>query len=345
MRSLSVWFLSLGLVAVSALPAAAQNVKLGTIAPKDSPWHQIILDMGERWKKDTGGAVTLTVYAGGVAGDDTAMVRKMRIGQLHAGVLTSMGLAAIVPEVAVMHLPRLLRSDAELDHIWTYLGPRWAGKLEQAGFKLLNWGEGGWSHFFSQQAVTVPDDLKRCKVLVWASSDASRVMDAWKKRGCRPVTLPVNEIHTGLQTGLIDTILTPPPSALAFQWFGQAKHMTALPVAPVVGATVMTLKQWERITPEHQKAVLAAAAQAQEDTRKRIRGLGAEAIEAMRKHGLEVHPVTAEQEAAWQAFSEQGYEELRGHTIPKELVDEIRTRLAAFRAQQAQGAPHEPRQE
>ena len=57
------------LVAAPALILAAPGeIKLATLAPANTSWHKALLDMGNTWSKDTGGRVTLTVYAGGTQG-------------------------------------------------------------------------------------------------------------------------------------------------------------------------------------------------------------------------------------------------------------------------------------
>ena len=134
-------------------PAPAQTIKLGTLAPEGSPWYNAIRDMAESWKGATGGRVQFRIYPGGVAGDDPDMVRKMRVGQLHAAVLSGTGLYDIAPEVQALMMPTMLASDEELDYVRDHVAPKLEAILEAKGFKVLNWGEAGWLHFFAQKPV------------------------------------------------------------------------------------------------------------------------------------------------------------------------------------------------
>src|SRR5262249_42772123 len=89
-----------GLVALSAstLPSHAETIKLATLAPKDSPYYDILRDMGEAWREASGGRIELRIYPDGVAGDESDVVRKMRVGQLQASAMSGGGLTDIVPE-------------------------------------------------------------------------------------------------------------------------------------------------------------------------------------------------------------------------------------------------------
>ena len=80
------------LLIVASPDARADVVKLGTIAPKGSPWHELMQDLSEAWKEASQGQYSLRIYPGGVAGDEADMVRKMRIGQLHAAALSGVGM-------------------------------------------------------------------------------------------------------------------------------------------------------------------------------------------------------------------------------------------------------------
>jgi TRAP-type C4-dicarboxylate transport system substrate-binding protein len=66
---------------LTAPAASARTVlKMATLVPDGSVWDTILKDMGAQWQESTDGEVALRLYAGGVAGDEPDVVRKMRIG-------------------------------------------------------------------------------------------------------------------------------------------------------------------------------------------------------------------------------------------------------------------------
>ena len=315
--------------------AAPALVKLGTVAPDGSSWHQILKDMGERWRQAPGGGVTLRIYAGGVLGDEPDMVRKMRVGQIHAAALTAVGLADIDPAVAALQIPMMFRTYEELDHVREKLRPILERRFEEKGFRILNWGDAGWVMFFAKEPFARPDDLRKMKLFVWAGDNTS--VDLWKSAGFRPVALAATDILPGLQTGLINAFDTTPLMALSSQWFGLAPHMLDLKWAPLVGATVITTKAYGTIPPDARAALLAAADEAGVRLRGEIRASDGKAIEAMRKHGLIVQAASPELEAEWLKAAEGAYPKLRGAVVPADMFDEVRRLRDEFR--KSGGAP------
>ena len=318
------------LVHGASTAASARTIKLGTLAPEGSVWHETIRDMAEAWKAAPGADISVVIYAGGVIGDEADMIRKMRIGQLHAAALTGTGLAKIAPEIQALQMPMMFRSDAELDYVRQRLGPRLEAILEAKGFKLLTWGDAGWVHVFAQRPVVYPDDLKPLKLFTWAGDTAT--LEAWQKAGFRPVPLAATDIHTALQSGLINAFTTTPIAALSFQWFGLAKHMTDLKWAPLIGAIVISTRTWRALPDEAKPHLLGAARAAGARLKQAVPKLGAEAVEVMKKHGLVVHQVPDDAAAAWERGARAGYASLMDVVVPAEMVAEVERLRDAYRA-------------
>lgn len=314
------------------LPASAQTIKLGTLAPEGSPWYNAIRDMAETWKTATGGKIQFRIYPGGVAGDDPDMVRKMRVGQLHAAALSGQGLFEIVPEIQALMMPTMLASDGELDYVRDRIAPRLEALLEAKGFKVLNWGEAGWVRFFAQKPVVRPDDLKPLRLFVWSGQAA--FTEVWKDAGYHPVELAATDILMGLQSGMINAFSTTPLAALSYQWFGLAKHMTDLKWAPLVGATVISTKKWQEIPDEVKPALLRSARETGARLRRETRNLDDNAITVMQKHGLTVHLVPPDIVAQWEQTARAHYPKLTAKVVPAEMVTEVERYRDEYRASQ-----------
>lgn len=309
---------------------AATIVKMGTVAPEGSLWHEVLLEMGQAWSATTGGEVRLHIYAGGTLGGEVDMLKKMRIGQLHAVAMSGVGLSHVEPGVGALQLPLMFDSYEELDHVRDGLAPRLEASLRQKGFTVLNWGDAGWVHFFTKTPAATPDDIRRLKLFITAGDAES--LDLYKAAGMRPVPLAETDILTALQTGMIDAFDVPPLLALINQWFGLANHMLDLRWAPLVGATLIDRKVWERVPERWRGPMLEAARRVGERLRGDIRKMGDEAIVAMQKRGLKVVRVDDATRALWRREVEAVYPKLRGPIVPADLFDEVRRLRDEYRA-------------
>jgi len=311
-------------------PAFSEVIKLGTVAPEGSPWHEILLEAAQRWKELSKGKVALRIYAGGIAGDEKDMLRKIRIGQLHAATLTSNTLIDIIPEIEAVQLPMLVRTDDEVDYVMQKLSPEFEARLAERGFRVLTWSTAGWMHFFTKEPVVTPDDMKRRKLFFWGSDTA--YMELLKGWGFKPVPLSVPDLLPSLQTGLVDSFPSPPAVALAYQWYTLAPNMMELRWQPLPGATVVSLKQWNKIPEDLRPSLEAVAQELGTRLQKQIRQLEREAIAAMQSHGLEVIAVSPAAEAQWLSLvQEQAYPVLVRSPLSKKVFQAVLDALHEYR--------------
>ena len=92
-------------------------IKMATLAPEGTEWHGLLVDLGQQWKEQTDGEVRLRIYPGGVVGDETDMVRKMRIGQIHGAAMSTEGMSEINPYFTSFYMPLLYQSYDEVDFV------------------------------------------------------------------------------------------------------------------------------------------------------------------------------------------------------------------------------------
>ncbi len=330
MLRLTTSFLILGCLTPS-LPQTV--IKMGTLAPDGSAWHLALQSMAERWRKISGGQVKLVIYPGGVLGDEPDMVNKMRIGQIQAAGLSGAGLSGIEPGVMALQIPMMFDSYEELDYVRERVAPRLEKMMEARGYLVLNWGDVGWVHFFTTRPAARLSEMRNMKLFTWAGDNDT--LELWKANGFRAVPLAATDILTGLQTGLIDAVPTTPLYALLNQSFGIAHCMTAVKWAPLVGATVITTRQWDSLPAAQRSDMLKAAREAGVSMRGDIRKMGDEAIATMQKRKLQVVPVDAAIIADWRKEAERVYPKLRGAQVPAELFDKVRGLRDQYRASAA----------
>jgi len=321
-RTLSLT-LAAAAASVALLSAAPITIKLATLAPPNTTWHKALLDMGDTWMKTTEGRVKMTVYAGGTQGSEDATLRMMRPGvdTLQAGLYTAGGLAQIDEAFNVFAMPFFYESDEEELAVQNKISPLLEQRLQAKGYRLLNWGTGGWVQMFSKKPLKTLDDVKGAKLFTSKGDD--RLVQFYASNGFHPVALLPTDIPAQLKlsTGLIDTAPYPPYIALTLQIFRDAKYMLDVHAAPFVGATIISNDAWNKISADDQAKVMTAA----KAMEARIRAEGpkqdADSLTAMQARGLEVIKPDAKTAADFRAAANKLNASMRGAMVPADIYD------------------------
>ena len=328
---------TLALVAIAAsiavLSAAPVNIKLATLAPANTSWHKALMDMGDTWTKTTEGRVKLTVYPGGTQGDEPSALRMMRPGvdTLQAGLFTAGGLAQLDEGFNALAMPFFFESDEEELAVQNKISPILEQRLAAKGFRILNWGTGGWVQMFSKKPLKTLADVKGAKLFTSKGDD--RTVQFYASNGFHPVALLPSDIPAQLKlsTGLIDTAPYPPYMALTLQIFRDAKYMLDLHAAPFVGATIISNDAWNKISADDQGKIMAAARVMETRVRGEAPKQDTDSIAAMQTRGLEVIKMDAKANAEFRAESTKFLASMRGNMVPADIYDLALAARDAFR--------------
>jgi len=295
-------------------------IKMATLAPVGSPWHEILKEMAAEWAKASDGQVTLRIYPGGVAGNEKDSIRKIRIGQLHASLISNIGLSLIVPETNALVIPLASDSWESVDRVMEALIPRLEKLMDKQGFVVLNWGNAGWIKFFVPTDNPSVEAVQKTKMFVTSGDD--KTIELWKTAGFNAVPLAETDILPALQTGMVNAYSATAVLALASQWFAFTPYMIDLPMGPMVGATIVKKKTWQKI-PENLRVKLREIADATGiRLRDEISVLEKEALAAMQERGLKVIKPDEAQLRKWREVIELTYPLMRGPVIPEKWFDD-----------------------
>ncbi len=311
-----------------AAPSGRIVVKLATLAPRGSPYHQVLEEMAQKWREASGGTVELRIYPGGVAGGEGDMIRKIGIGELQAASLTTVGMHDITPEPAVLDVPGLIATSAELDSVL----PRIRGRLERAlaarGFVVVGWATVGTARFFSVNPLRQPADARDAKLYSWEGDPGSVV--GWEAAGFRPVVLSATDITPSLATGMIDVLCEPPLFALVSRTFERTRHMLDFDWSLLSAATVVRSRTWERIPPAIRTKLLAIGEATGQELSAEAERMNQQAIAEMKRQGLVVDAPA--DPAAWRIAAERTWPVIRGREVPADLFDDVRRLVQETRA-------------
>ncbi|MCH8836743.1 MAG: TRAP transporter substrate-binding protein DctP [Candidatus Marinimicrobia bacterium] len=309
---------------------------MASLAPEGSPWHEVLQEIAQDWSELSGGKVRLKIYAGGVVGDESDMVRKLRIGQIQAAALTAEGLSYIDRGIYALSIPLLASNYQELDWIRDRMEPELKARFADQGFKVLAWADVGWVYWFTRHPVRTPDDLRPQRIFTWAGD--AEAPKLWKAAGFLPVPLSAMDVLPALETGLIDAVDATPLTVASFQWFGTAKHMTNLPWAVLTGALIITQEVWMKIPDDLRPLLEDAVMKRTLRIKDEIRYMDNEAVEVMKDHGLKVIDITAAEKALWEELLSRFELTLRGTLVDTLMFDralELKGELSRLKLEQA----------
>jgi len=277
--------------------ALAVTLKIATAVPEGSSWMKQMRAGAKEIKERTKGRVVIKYYGGGVMGNDKSVLRKIRVGQLHGGAFTAGGLSSVYPDLKLFSLPFLFRNADEVRIIREKLDPLLKKGLHEIGFVSFGFAGGGFANIMSSDPLRSLADVKGRKVWVPEGDVVSYAV--MESLALSPVTLNLIDVMTGLQTGLLDIVVSTPTAALAFQWHTRIKYVTDTPLVYVVGVLAIDRRAYCRLEIEDQAIV-------DEVMSRMYRGYDQEgvaddlaAIKALKKQGIEFVTVNPAEVEVW----------------------------------------------
>ncbi len=322
--------LPLALDIAAAQRRRVNKIKLGTIAPKNSVYHDVLLRLRQEWRDISGGSVDLTIYPGGVTGDEGTMLRKMRAGQMQAALISGSGMSLLDEGISALQVPLMFESLEEFDYVHAKLAPTLEKRLQAKGYRVLAWGDAGWAYFFAVKEFRTLDELRRMKL--YTSKGDAEMLRLYSEFGFRAVPLDLTELQANLETGLVEVFAVPPLVAAGYQWFASAPNMLNMRFSPIVGALLIDEQVWQRIPEDQRIPMEESAQQAAQEIQDSVRAQEETAIHEMQKYGLRVIDPHGDLVAQWNREIAETYPALRGRYAPADLMDEALRWRDGFRA-------------
>jgi TRAP-type C4-dicarboxylate transport system substrate-binding protein len=317
---------------VSVPTVQAATLKIATLAPDGTTWMREMRAGAEEIAERTQGRVKLKFYPGGIMGGDKSVLRKMRIGQLQGGAFTSGGLADVYPDIQIYSLPLGLSDYGEVDYVRARMDDLLYAGMERAGLVTLGISDGGFANIMCQQPIRAIGDLKGKKVWVPEGDDITLL--TFKTAGISPVPLPLADVYTGLQTGLLDTVASAPTGAIAFQWHTKVKYLTDVPIMYLIGLLAVDRRAFGRLAPEDQKVVRSVMARIFKQLDQLNREDNEKAKAALARQGVKFVKPSAAELAHWHQVAEKARVKLEARgEFSREMFDLLQGHLQAYHSQ------------
>ena len=322
---------------ISALlttPTQAITLKIATLTPDGSMWMNMIREGAKEIARKTDRRVKFKFYPGGVMGDDKAVMRKIRIGQLQGGMVAAGTLSGVYRDVLAYHLPIIFDSLEEVDYVRSHMDTILIDGMREGGFVTFGLAEGGFAYLMSKEPIANAEDLRKQKVWI-PSGDPISVQTAAAFK-VKPIPLGVPEVRTALQTGLIDTVTTSPIAAIALQWHTQVNYIADTPLIYLYAVLAIDRRAFERISAEDQAHVNKIMQEVWKNIDRKNRQDNMAAFNALQNQGIRVVKPEPEEQRKWkQLAAGVPRRMIESGEISREIITQLQNHLRDFRSQKA----------
>ncbi|NND91224.1 MAG: TRAP transporter substrate-binding protein [Granulosicoccus sp.] len=320
-RWTSVLALSLVSMAITATSAQAQwrgwNIHVEDY-PVSHGMEQFVEDIAEQ----TEGRVTGKVFHGGVLGSQPDAIQQVQVGALDFAVFSLGPMGQIVPESNVVSLPFIFKSIPQMYRLMDgEAGDAIDAGLQKKGIVALAWYDAGARSFYNSiKPINTPADVEGLKVRVM-NNDLFVGMVASMGGNATPMAFA--EVYQSLKTGVVDGAENNPPSYESTNHFEVAKYYSLSEHLIIPECLCVSLKAWEKLSPEDQAIVKAAGRASAETQRALWQEREKASLQKVIDAGTEVNEIA--DKSAFQAAMAPVYDQfLSDNPDLTDLVDLIR---------------------
>ncbi len=316
-------------------------ITIATLAPKGTPWLNLPENtLMPQIDKLSGGKVEMKIYAGGVMGEDTDVLRKMDIGQIDSCGCTALGILAASPETSVLLIPGLFNNYDEVDYILKKFRRELDEACEKRGYILSCLIDTGNFYMFSKKKIDSLDDIRKRKVLTWFGSVETTL---YEELGIDATPVAVPETISALSTGLADTNLAPAAWMLGMQAYQYVKYYIKQPWLYSPGAALVSVNTKEKMRRQFnvsetfayniQEMLVYEVNTLEGQWKKESRAYEAKSLKAFEEK-VGIKPVTLSPKDM-ETLKQAGIrtrEKLAGKAFSKDLMDRVVKALEEYRA-------------
>lgn len=303
--------------------------KIASLAPEGSVWINHFREFADEVKSRSGGEIGFRIYPGGVMGDDMAMYRKMRVGQLHGGGFTMSGIANVVSDFRIMAIPFLFKDYAEVDQISALMRPYFEKQFSKNGLELLSLTEVGFIYGMSTIPTATIGELKDRKS--WVPTGDPLASTFMTQLGVTPIPLTIPDVLSSLQTGLVDTVYTSLYGSLVMQWFTKASYITDFPYGYAYGAIALSQKAFKKLPKEYAELMHEAADKHFTALNSATRKSNRESRDVLQTNGVKFIRATEEVQQTLKENRDVTIQKLVGNSFSKEALSQVTETLQTIR--------------
>lgn len=322
----------LAVIIVCTLQLSAQQytIKFATLAPEGSTWITVMKEYDQVIRRESGGRLGFRIYAGGVAGDEKDVLRKIRLGQFQSAGITGVGIGEIAKSARILDVPFLFKNHAEVDYVMGQYDAELRKEFEAGGYVLLGWAEVGFVYVFTNSPVTKVEDIRKVKMWQWEGDPVAEA--TFKAFGINPIQLSITDVLTSLQTGLINAMYISPYAGVSLQWSTATKYMLDYPLTNSSGAVVLSKRDFDKMPPDLQEILLRNGKQLMRKLTELSRQENIKSLEVLKKNKITFTKPDAKEVPRYELIGKDARRLMIGKLYSENLLNRVEQSVADFRA-------------
>ncbi len=322
-----------GMFLLNGIGNSVTIIKFATLAPEGTSWLKTMREFFKEVGEKTENRIKFKIYPGGIAGDEKDVIRKIRIGQLHSGAFTGVGIGIIAPSVRILDMPFLFRNEGEIDFVLDKFDSKFRQAFEKKGYILLGWSEVGAINIMANTPIKKPEDLSKVKMWLWEGDPVAHA--TFKAMKINPIPLSITDVMTSLETGMINGIYASPLSAIALQWFTKMKYALSLPITNASGAVLISKRAFNKLSDADKAIMLTAGKKYFRKLTLLSRADNKKSINTLKKHKIIfTDPESKETIKIFENMGKEARISMVGKLYSEELMKEVENAIEEFRKSQ-----------
>jgi TRAP-type C4-dicarboxylate transport system substrate-binding protein len=321
------------LILVTQASAQEFTIKFATLAPEGSAWITVMKEYDQAIRKESGGRLGFKIYAGGVAGDEKDVIRKIRLGQFQSAGITGVGIGEIAKSARILDAPFLFKNHDEVDYVVDQYDGELRKEFENGGYVLLGWAEVGFVYVFTNTPITKVEDMRSVKMWQWEGDPVAEA--TFKAFGINPIPLSITDVlMTSLQTGLINGMYTSPLAGVSLQWCTATKYMLDYPLTNASGAVVIAKRDFDKMPPDIQEILLRNGKQLMRKLTELSRIDNTKSLDVLKKSKIIFTKPDANEIGRYEEIGKNARRLMVGKLYSEDLLNRVEKSVAGFRAKE-----------
>ncbi|MDI4237100.1 TRAP transporter substrate-binding protein [Bradyrhizobium sp. Arg237L] len=272
-----------------SVPASAQSVELnvGHVLTTSSHYHAAAAKLAEVAAAKSNGQIKINIFPGAQLGGEVKQIQSVRTGTQDIVVTGEAPVENTVKDFTVFSFPYIFKSIDQANSVLQGpIGREMLDLLPRYNLVGLGFISALERNIFTNgKVVKSAADMKGLKIRV---IQGPGYVKAYEALGAQPTPMAYTELYVALQNGAVDAAENSPDVFLQDRFIEVSKTYVLAKVMYMPGVIIMSKSKLDSLSPEHQKIMQEASAEAVVFANAHYKKDYEASLETMRKSKIEI---------------------------------------------------------